>query len=207
MRRVHRVGKQHRLVSVQMVQQIFIGRDECRLLLRVELARHRFRLAMLHAKAVQQRDQAGPTLIRDATFLLDPGANLARRPRQRPADPDFQLVLLLAAQATRAALVAEARQTLDPLLLVQPMPGADRVVVQQQHLRHGFAAHAVVQQHQRVRSPGQTMRGRPVSSQLDQILPRFAVQEPRPYHQPGRIRFAPLGKGTGRILMESRYNT
>src|SRR5579864_472242 len=138
-------------------------------------------------------------------FLLDPSANLARRPRQRLADPDFQLVLLLAAQATRAALVAEARQALNPLLLVQPMPGADRVVVQQQHLRHGFAAHAVVQQHQRVRSPGQTMRGRPVSSQLDQILPRFAVQEPRPYHQPGRIRFAPLGKGTGRILMESRY--
>ena len=82
MGRMHRVSKDHRFIGLKLVQQIFIRRDKRRLLLRVELARHRFRLAMLHAKAVQQRDQAGPTLIRDAAFLLDPGADLARRPWQ-----------------------------------------------------------------------------------------------------------------------------
>ena len=44
---------------------------------------------MLHAQTVQQRDQAGPAQVFDAAFLLDPGADLARRPRQRRGDPGF----------------------------------------------------------------------------------------------------------------------
>src|SRR5208283_986414 len=49
------------------------------------------------------------------------------------------------------------------------------------------------------------MSGRPVPSQLDQVLPRFSVQKLGPYHPFGRIRIAPFGKGGLRILGESGY--
>src|SRR4249919_2782032 len=49
------------------------------------------------------------------------------------------------------------------------------------------------------------MSGRPVPSQLDQVLPRFYVQKAGPYHPFGRIRIAPFGKGGLRILAESGY--
>ena len=62
-RRMHRIAEQHRFIIGEVVQQILIGLDEGRLLLRIQLARHGFRLAMLHAKPVQQRDQAGSALI------------------------------------------------------------------------------------------------------------------------------------------------
>ena len=38
------------------------------------------------------------------------------------------------------------------------------------------------------------MSGRPVPSQLDQVLPRFYVQKAGPYHPFGKIRIAPFGK-------------
>ena len=38
------------------------------------------------------------------------------------------------------------------------------------------------------------MSGQPVPSQLDQVLPRFYVQN-GPYHPFGKIRIAPFGKG------------
>jgi len=47
------------------------------------------------------------------------------------------------------------------------------------------------------------MSGRPVPSQLDQVLPRFYVQKAGPYHPFGRIRIAPFGKEDLRILAES----
>jgi hypothetical protein len=50
--------------------------------------------------------------------------------------------------------MAEARQTLDPVFLVQLVPGSDRVVVKQQHIGDRLTAHAFVQQHQRVGAPG-----------------------------------------------------
>ena len=49
------------------------------------------------------------------------------------------------------------------------------------------------------------MSGRPVPSQLDQVLPQFYVQKAGPYHPFGRIRIAPFGKGGLRILAESGY--
>jgi hypothetical protein len=73
---------------------------------------------MLHAKPMQQRDQPRPAMILDAAFLLDPGADRARCPWQRLGDPGFQFVLLFVAQAARAALVAEACQALEPVLLM-----------------------------------------------------------------------------------------
>src|SRR5271166_2026181 len=65
-------------------------------------------------KAMQQCDQARPALVCDAALPFDPGANLARRSRQGFADPGLQFVLLLVRQPAGAALVAEARQALDP---------------------------------------------------------------------------------------------
>jgi hypothetical protein len=50
------------------------------------------------------------------------------------------------------------------------VPRPDRIVVDQQHPADILAAHPAVQQHQRVRTPGQTMLDRPVPSQLGQVL-------------------------------------
>ena len=122
MRRMHSIQEQHRLVRVQMVQQVLVLLDEGRLLLGIELARYRLWLAMLHAEAVQQGNQAGAALIRNAAFLLDPGADLTGRPRQRLSDPRLQLVLLFNAQAAGTSFVAEAGQTLDPVFLIQLSP-------------------------------------------------------------------------------------
>src|ERR1700675_3275921 len=82
------------------------------------------------AQPMQQRDQARAALIDDATFVLDPGAHLAGGSRQRLGDPRFQLILLLIAQAARAALIAKARQAFDPVFLIQPIPSSDGIVIQ-----------------------------------------------------------------------------
>ena len=104
------------LVIANVVQQIFVAVDKRRLLLRVQLGRHRFRLAMLHAQPMQQGDQPRPALIGDAAFGLDPGADLAGRPRQRLGDPGLQLVLLRIAQPAGAAVMTETRQAFDARL-------------------------------------------------------------------------------------------
>jgi hypothetical protein len=57
-------------------------------------------------------------------------------------------VSLHIAQAAGAAFVAEARQALDTLFSIQPMPSADRIVVQKEHLGDRLAAHPLVQQQQ-----------------------------------------------------------
>src|SRR5258708_18855938 len=79
------------------------------------------------AKPVQQRDQPRPALILNTSFLLDPGADCARRPRQRLGDPGFQLRLLLAAQAARAAFVTEPGTSLEPIFVHKTRPGTNRV--------------------------------------------------------------------------------
>src|SRR6202044_1027745 len=91
-------------------------------------------LAMLHAQPVQQRDQPRPALIGDTALGLDPGTNFAGCPRQRLGDPALQLGLLRIAQAARTAIIVETHQAFDALVLIQPMPGAHGVVVQQQDL-------------------------------------------------------------------------
>jgi hypothetical protein len=78
---------------------------------------------------------------------------------------------------------AEARQTIDPVLLVKLVPGSDRVIVEKQHLGYRCATHAIVQQHQRIRPPRQTVSGRAITRQLDQVAARFAVQEAPADHQ------------------------
>src|ERR1700677_4759120 len=117
---------------------------------------------MLHPQPMQQRDQTTPALVGDAAFGLDPGADLAGCPRQRLGDPTLQLVLLRIAQAARAAAETKARQTLDAVFLIQSIPRADGVVVEEQDLRNDLTTHAVIQQQQRV---GATARTR-VAAQL-----------------------------------------
>ena len=122
--RIHRIA-----CSGSPVQQIFVRLDEGRLLLRVELALYRLRLVMLHAQPVQQRDQPRPTLVFDAQFGCDPGANRTRRARQGRGDPGDQPGLLLVVEAAGAVFVAEARKAIDPVSLIQQTSGLDRIIV------------------------------------------------------------------------------
>ena len=61
----------------------------------VELARDDVRLVIFEPQTMQQRDQSRAAFINEAEFLLDPGADLACRTRQRRADPRLQIVFLL----------------------------------------------------------------------------------------------------------------
>jgi hypothetical protein len=94
---------------------------------------------VVHANAVQQRDQARPGLVFDAAFSRNPRTDRAGRAWQGCGDPGFQLVLLLHRQPAAAPFMAEARQTFDSVFLIKLVPGPNRVVVEQQHpcLRRG----------------------------------------------------------------------
>src|SRR5208337_3284932 len=95
---------------------------------------------------------------------------------------------------------------LDPIFLVALVPVPDRVVVHKQHPGDRLAAHAVVQQNQRVGAARQPMHGGPVASQLDQVLSRFGVQEATADHGGTRIASSAVGKRILRISAESGYN-
>jgi hypothetical protein len=181
---VHRIGKDHRFIGGKVVQLVFILLDEGRLFRRVQLARDRCRLAVFHAKSVQQCDQPGPGLVFNTALARDPRANRTGRAWQSCGDPGYQLVLLLHSQPAAAAFMAEARETLDPIFLIQLIPGPDRVLVEKQHLGYGFATHAIVEQHQRIRTPRQTVRSRTVARQLNQVATRFVVQPTSAYGAP-----------------------
>jgi hypothetical protein len=60
-------------------------------------------------------------------------------------------------QPAGAPFMAEARQTLDPVLLIQLVPQPDCVVVKQQHFSDRLTAQSIVQQYQRVGATGQAM--------------------------------------------------
>src|SRR5271167_2238115 len=107
-----------------------VGLDEARLFHRVQLARDRGGFAVFHPQTVQQRDQTGSGLVFDAAFSCDPRTDRAGRAWQRLADAGLQPVLLRHRQPASAPFVAEARQTLDPVVLIQPVSEPDRVVVQ-----------------------------------------------------------------------------
>jgi hypothetical protein len=124
------VREDHCLVGEDLVHQVLVALDERRLFRRVELARDRFRFAVFHAQAMQQRDQAGPGLVLDATLSRDPCANLAGRAWQSRAHPRFQLILLLHRQPAAATLMVEGHQPLDPVLQIKLMPLADRIAVE-----------------------------------------------------------------------------
>jgi hypothetical protein len=47
------ISEDHRFIGGYLVYQGLVPLDECRLFRRIQLARDRFRLAVLHANAVQ----------------------------------------------------------------------------------------------------------------------------------------------------------
>src|SRR5271166_4340914 len=205
MRRMHRIAEQDRFIITDVFQQVIVTLDKSSLLVGVQLGRHRFRLAMLHLQPMQQCDQAGSALIGDAAFRLDPGADLTGCPRQRLGDPTLQLVLLRIAQAARAAVMAKARQAFDALVLIQPIPSADGVVVQQQDLRDIAAAHPVIQQHQRVGAPGRSVSHGTIATRVDQVPARFGVKEAGADHARTGIAAELIRKGLFRAPAESGY--
>jgi len=73
--------------------------------------------------------------------------------------------------------VVEGRQPLDPILQVQLVPLADRVVIEKQYFADRRAAQAIVQQNKRVGAAGEPMRGGAVAGQVDQVAAGFAVKE------------------------------
>ena len=154
---------------------------------------------------MQQRDQPRPGLVFNATFVCDPGADFTRRARQRRGDPGFQGVLLRYCQPATATLVAEARKAIDAIFLIQLIPSPNRVVVHKQYLDHCLATHAAIQQQKRVRPARQTVSHRPIPSQVNQVLPRFRVQEIATDHERIRIAVHQIRKSEARVLVESGY--
>src|SRR3954467_11606053 len=104
------------------------------------------------------------------------------RPRQGVADPRLQRHLLLQGQLAGATPVLEAGQTIDPVRLEKPVPRPDRIVVDPHPPPNTLAPHPAIQQHQRVRPPGQTMLSQPVPSQLGQVLPFLRCQKAATNH-------------------------
>src|SRR3954453_11768294 len=160
---------------------------------------------MFQSQTVQQRNQPGAALVDHPERLLDPRSDLAGRPRQGFANPRLQRRLLVQAQRTGPAAVVEAGQPIDAILLEQAVPRPDRVVIDQPHTADLFTTHPAIQQHQRVRPPGQTMLSQPVPSQLGQRS--SAVRKPPRIMVPRRILPPPSGKRFFRHLTESRYSS
>ena len=189
---MHCVGEQHRFIVGQRLQQPLVGVDEGLLFGRVELARYRLRLAVFQSQTMQQRDQPGTALVDDPELVLDPRSDLAGRPWQGFADPFLQLFLLFQAQPTGPTAVVEPGQPIDAILLEQVVPRPDRGVVDQQHPADLVATHPAIQQHQRVRPPGQTMLSQPVPSQLGQVLPFLRCQKAAANHGAEKNPSAPV---------------
>src|ERR1700722_18929174 len=101
-------------------------------------------------QAMQQRDQPRATLVDDAEFAFDVGADLPCRTRQGARDPSDQSLLLRFGKLAGAAADLEARQAADPALAVNLMPVANRLVVQQQRLGDLDATPTLVEKQQRI---------------------------------------------------------
>ena len=69
---------------------------------------------VLASSKIPSRILGRVAFIDAAKFLRAKGAGLARRTRQRRADPGFRLLLLLTVQTASAALLAKPRQSIDP---------------------------------------------------------------------------------------------
>jgi hypothetical protein len=85
------VRDHHGRVGGQGIQQFFASGDEGFRLCFVEPAGNDFRLVIFETQTMQQRNQSRVAFIDAAKFLRAKGAGLARRTRQRRADPGFRL--------------------------------------------------------------------------------------------------------------------
>src|SRR5665811_2044893 len=179
MGRMHGVRKQHGLVVAQGIQQLFVALNKSLLLFFVELARDDVRLVIFKTQAMQQCDQSRTAFINEPEFLLDPGADLTRRTRQRRAYPRLQIVLLLHTQIACAPAHIEAGDAFDPALLEELTPAPDRVVIKEQRIGDLLTAPPFVQKHQGISTPRYPARRRPVARQRRKRLAIFFAEEAR----------------------------
>ena len=192
MGRMHGVREQNGFVVAQGIQELFMARDESLLLLFVELARNDARLVIRETQTMQQCDQSRAAFVDEAEFLLDPGADMPRRPRQACGDPSLQAVFLRGAQKARAPAHVEAGQAFDPVLFKELAPTADRVVVKQERLGDVPAAPPVIQKHQRVCASRDPTGRRPIARQSNQLVAILFAKEAASNH--GSIGIRPATK-------------
>ncbi len=140
-------------------------------------------LAVLHVQAMQQRDQSRPGLVFDAPLTRDPGANFASGARQGRSDPDRQFVLLLDRQP--AGTGPHGRSWPDPRWRFPGSPGTMSGPCRRRRTAPWLSPRRSCRhpkQH-RVGPTPQTVRGRPVSSELDQVFTRLWVEEAGADHE------------------------
>ncbi len=118
--------------------------------------------------------------IYKAEFLLDRGADLACRTRQRRACPRLQIVFLLGGRIAGAPPHVEAGDAFDPAVLA-----ADRVVIEQKRMGDFLTAPPLFQKHQGIRTPRQApckllRRGRQTESCAQQNPSNRKPQEISP---------------------------
>src|ERR1700756_2727638 len=85
------------------------------------------------------------------------------------------------------------------------MPGADRIVVEKEHLGDRFAVQPIVEQQQGIGPPRQSVSHRPISGQFNQVATRFGVKEAGADHAMTRIAAELIRKRRIRVLKESGY--
>jgi hypothetical protein len=139
-------------------------------------------------QTMQQRDQSQTAFVDQPELFLDPGADVARRTRQRRADKVFQCVFLRDAQKARAPAHVETGQAFDPALLEEFAPVANCVVVEKQGICDFPTASPVVEQHKRVGPPRHARRSRALARQRDQFCAILFAKEAGSFHAAIRIR-------------------
>src|SRR5262249_29311121 len=117
----------------------------------------------------------------------------------------FQRVLLRRRQFAGTAFVAEIRQPIEAFLAIQLVPVTNCVIVQVEYLRDRRAAHAIVEQQQRIRPPRQAGLRLPVPHQRYQVGSRTRIKKATANHSPTRSA-CPRPSKLFRQSMESRYN-
>src|SRR3984957_983033 len=86
------------------------------------------------------------------------------------------------------------------------MPGADRIVVQKEHLGDRLATHPTVQQQQGIGPPRPSVGPRPILGQFNQVATRFSVKEAGADHAMTRTAVELIRKRQIRVLKESGYS-
>ena len=140
-----------------------------------ELAGNQFGLAVVEAEPVQQRDQAGMAVL-DAIHAGDPCPDRPRAARQVRAHPLEQGGFLFATQPAMAATDVEDHQPGQAMLFIELVPGANRVVVNQQRFGDFLAAPALVQQNNRIGAPRHARFTPPVPGKSPK-LPPFGIAQ------------------------------
>ena len=149
MGRMNGVDERYCLVVLKAAHQPVIVCDERLLLGRVQLARHHRRLAVRKLQPMQQRDQPRVAVL-NAKATGDPRADRARVAWQAGADPRKQRIFLFRRKPAVTAPNIEDHKAGQAMLVIKSVPGASRVIVDQQSLRHLLAAPSLVQQNDRI---------------------------------------------------------